>query len=94
MNTNGMNQQPERRRMDLESIGRLLLLGGVGVAILGGLLMLASRLPFFNQLGNLRGDIQISTSGFSCFVPIVSMIVISVILTIVVNIVIRLINRQ
>ena len=80
--------------MDLEGIGRLLLLGGVGVAIFGGLLMVASRLPFFSQLGNLPGDIQFSSGNFSCFVPIATMIVISVILTIVANIVIRLINRQ
>ena len=80
--------------MDLESIGRLLLLAGAGVAIFGGLLMVASRLPFFNQLFNLPGDIQVNSGGFSCVVPIVSMIVISVILTIIANIVIRLINRQ
>ena len=80
--------------MDLESIGRLLLLAGVGVAILGGLLMLVSRLPFFNQLGNLPGDLQFSSGNLSCFVPILSMVVISIILTIVANVVIRLINRQ
>jgi hypothetical protein len=89
-----MEQKPESRRMDLESIGRILLFGGVGIALLGGLLLIASRVPFFNQLFNLPGDISITTGNVSCFVPIVSMIILSVILTVVVNIILRLINRQ
>ena len=80
--------------MDLESIGRILLFGGVGIAVLGGLLLVASRLPFFSQLFNLPGDISITTGNVSCFVPIVSMIILSVILTVVVNVILRLINRQ
>lgn len=80
--------------MDLESIGRILLFGGVGIALLGGLLLVASRVPFFNQFFNLPGDIQITTGNVSCFFPIVSMIILSVILTVVVNIILRLINRQ
>ncbi|MCB9451732.1 MAG: DUF2905 domain-containing protein [Anaerolineaceae bacterium] len=79
--------------MDLQSIGRVLLLIGVGLALLGGVLMLLGRLPFFSNLGNLPGDIRIQGQGFSCFVPIVSMILLSVILTVLLNIVIRLINR-
>lgn len=79
--------------MDLDSIGRILLVIGVGIAALGGLLMLFSRIPFFNQLFNLPGDIRIETSGFSCFVPIVSMIILSVLLTIVANVIIRLLNK-
>ncbi len=79
--------------MDLDSVGRILLLLGVGVAILGGLLMLASRLPGINQLFNLPGDIHIESGNFSCFVPIVSMILISLVLTVLANIIIRLINR-
>lgn len=80
--------------MDLNTVGRITLIIGIVIAILGGLLMLAARLPFFNNLGNLPGDIRIEGQGFSCFIPIVSMILISVIITIVLNIVVRLINRQ
>ena len=79
--------------MDIESIGRILLLVGVGIAVLGGLLMLASRLPFFNQLFNLPGDIQITSGSVSCFFPIVTMIILSVLLTIIANVVIRFLNR-
>ena len=80
--------------MDLNTVGRVTLIIGIVIAILGGLLMLAARLPFFSNLGNLPGDIRIEGQGFSCFIPIVSMILISVIRTIVLNIVVRMINRQ
>jgi hypothetical protein len=79
--------------MDMQTVGRWLVIGGIVLAVLGGLLMLLGRIPLFSQLGRLPGDIRIEGQGFSCFVPIVSMILLSVILTIVVNIVIRLINR-
>jgi len=76
--------------MDLELLGRLMLFGGLAIAAGGAMLLLLSRIP---GLGHLPGDIQIQTENFSCFVPIVSMIVLSIIATIVVNIVIRLLNR-
>jgi hypothetical protein len=79
--------------MGLDSIGRLLLVVGVGLAVLGGILLLLSKVPFLSQLGNLPGDIRIQGQGFSCFVPLASMILISIVLTVALNIVIRLINR-
>jgi hypothetical protein len=79
--------------MDLQAIGRILLVGGIVVAVLGGILILLARIPFFSRLGNLPGDIRIEGQGFSCFIPIVSMILLSVALTVIINIVIRLINR-
>jgi hypothetical protein len=79
--------------MDLQTVGKWMLIGGIVLAVLGGLFMLLGRIPLFSQLGRLPGAIRIEGQGFSCFVPIVSMILLSVVLTIVVNIVIRLINR-
>jgi hypothetical protein len=79
--------------MDMQNIGRILLLIGIGIAVLGGVFMLLGRLPIFSQLGRLTGDIRIEGQGFSCFVPIVSMILLSIILTIIINVIIRLINR-
>jgi hypothetical protein len=77
--------------MDFQSLGRLLLILGLLTALIGGLMWLAGR---FLNLGNLPGDIRIEGSGFSCFVPLASMILLSIILTIVLNIVLRLINRS
>ncbi|MBX3085918.1 MAG: DUF2905 domain-containing protein [Anaerolineae bacterium] len=79
--------------MSLDSIGGLLVVAGLGIAALGGVLLLISRVPGLNQLFNLPGDIRIQTENVSCFFPIVSMIILSVLLTIIANVIIRLINR-
>jgi hypothetical protein len=79
--------------MDFQNLGRILLFIGIGIALVGGALLLAGRLPFLQRLGSLPGDIRIEGSGFTCLVPIVSSILISIIATIVINIIIRLINR-
>lgn len=79
--------------MDMQTIGRVLLVGGITVAILGALILIFGQSTFLSKLGNLPGDIRIEDQGFTCLFPIVSMILVSVILTIVLNIVIRLINR-
>jgi hypothetical protein len=81
------------KHMDLDSMGRLLLLLGAGIAVFGGLLMIGSRIPVVNQLFNLPGDIRIETGSVSCFFPIVTMIVLSVLFTIIANVVIRFLNR-
>jgi len=77
----------------MQSIGRWMVIGGIVLAVLGGLFMLLGRVPLFSQFGKLPGDIRVEGQGFSCFVPIVSMILLSIVLTVVLNIVIRLINR-
>jgi hypothetical protein len=78
--------------MDIQSVGRVMLVIGIIVAVLGGLLMLLGNLPFFKNLGSLPGDIRIQGEGFSCFIPIASMILISILLTIVLNIIVRLLK--
>lgn len=79
--------------MDLENIGRALLVIGLGIIVLGGGLLLISRVPGLNQFFNLPGDVRIQSGNFSCFFPIVSMIILSIIVTVIINIVIRLLNR-
>jgi hypothetical protein len=79
----------------LDSLGKWLVVAGVGIAVLGGLIWLASKVPGLNRLGSLPGDIhwQSANGRVSCFVPIVSMLLLSVILTVVLNVVIRLLNK-
>ncbi len=79
--------------MDLQNIGRALIVAGIVIIVLGGVLLLLGRLPFLSNIGNLPGDIRVDGQGFSCAIPVVSMILISVLLTIVLNIIIRIINR-
>lgn len=77
--------------MDFQTLGRILIVVGIAVVVLGGVFLLLSRLPI--NLGNLPGDIRVEGQGFSCFIPITSMILLSILLTIVLNIIVRIINR-
>lgn len=74
----------------LEWAGKLLVLGGIVMAAIGGLLWLLARLP---GLGQLPGTIRIERPGFTCIVPLLASIVLSILLTVVLNIVVRLLNR-
>ncbi len=66
-------------------IGRIVLIVGVLLVVVGGLAAMGVRLPF----GRLPGDIAIEGERGGIYIPIVSMIVISVILTILVNLFLR-----
>ncbi len=75
-----------------ESMGKVLILMGLFVLVLGLILTFAPklRIPF---LGRLPGDIRIEREGFSFYFPIVTCIVLSVLLTIVLNVISRLLGR-
>ena len=64
-------------------IGKILILVGAVTILLGLLLLLAGRVPFF---GKLPGDFVIRGKSFTLYVPIVSMLIISLLLTILINI--------
>ena len=74
----------------LETIGKSLVVIGAGLALLGGLVWLLSKVPF---MGRLPGDIRIERPGVTCLIPLASSIVISILLTILLNIILRIINR-
>jgi hypothetical protein len=76
--------------MTFTEVGKWLVIGGLGMALLGGVIWLLGHIPFY---GNLPGDIRIQTQNFGCFIPIASMIVISILATIVLNIIIRMLNK-
>ena len=79
--------------MDLNALGRVIILLGIVLLVLGGTLLVFSRIPGLRNLGHLPGDIRFEGERFSCFVPIVSMIIISLLLSLALNIIIRLLNR-
>jgi Protein of unknown function (DUF2905) len=66
-------------------IGRIVLVIGIVLVVVGGLAVLGVRLPF----GHLPGDIAIEGERGAVYIPIASMLVISLILTIVLNLFIR-----
>jgi hypothetical protein len=71
-------------------IGRLLVIMGLILVFVGLLLMLAPRIPL---IGRLPGDIVIQTDRITCFVPLASMILLSLLLTLILNLIARLLNR-
>jgi hypothetical protein len=66
-------------------LGRLLLVIGLVLVVIGGLAALGVRMPF----GKLPGDIAIEGERGALYIPIASMIVISVVLTLVANFFLR-----
>lgn len=62
--------------------GRMILLMGVVLVLVGGILILGDKFG----LGKLPGDIFIQKGNFTFFFPIVSTLIISIILTLLLNI--------
>ena len=73
--------------MNATDLGRLLLYMGLGLAVLGGLVVLLGRVV---DLGNLPGDLLYEGDDVRVYVPIATMIVLSVVLTLLLNLVLRL----
>lgn len=75
---------------ELGNLGKLTVLAGVALVLLGGLLWLLGKVPL---LGHLPGDIRIQRGNISCFFPLTTMILLSVLLTVILNIVLRLMRK-
>lgn len=66
-------------------VGRILLVVGLLVAGVGLLVVLGVRLPF----GNLPGDIRIEGERGSIFIPLATMLIVSIVLTVLLNLFLR-----
>lgn len=77
--------------MPFDSLGKMMLVLGLVIAVVGVGIMLAGRVPF---LGSLPGDLSFDRNGVKIYVPIVTSIVISIILTIVLNLVFGIFGRR
>ena len=64
------------------SIGRLLIVVGVGIAVVGVILILLERFPGI-KLGRLPGDIYIKRDGWSFYFPLMTSIILSIILSLI-----------
>ena len=60
----------------MDQIGKTLVAVGLGIAALGGLLWLGRGMPWL-RLGRLPGDFVYEKNGVSVFVPITTMILLS-----------------
>jgi len=68
--------------------GKILMLIGLGLFLLGGLIFLAGY--FGLPLGHLPGDFRIQRDNFTCIFPLTTMVVLSVLLSIGLNLILRL----
>jgi hypothetical protein len=64
----------------LNSVPKLLIIGGIVMIVIGLLWMVGGR---FLNLGRLPGDIAVEKEGFKFYFPIVTCIVLSVVLSLV-----------
>ncbi|UCD63237.1 MAG: DUF2905 domain-containing protein [Candidatus Zixiibacteriota bacterium] len=66
----------------LAQAGKLLIIFGFLIVVVGILLLFADRIPF---LGKLPGDLSFKSGNVRIYIPIVTCIILSIILTIIVN---------
>ena len=66
----------------MQDAGRLLLVFGILLAVIGGALMLFGRL-------NLPGDLTFRHGQLTIYVPIAASIILSILLTVVLNVLLR-----
>lgn len=71
--------------MDMEALGKALMIVAAAVAVLGLALWLGSRLG----LGSLPGDIRIQRESWGCYIPIATSVLVSIVLTILLNLLLR-----
>jgi hypothetical protein len=75
---------------DIGSLGKLLILAGVALAVLGALVWLLAGTGW---IGRLPGDIRIERPGVTCIFPLASMILLSLFLSVVLNVILRMMKK-
>ena len=80
---------PERAdySFGVEPIGRILLVAGLVLLVVGALL---TFVPGMSWLGRLPGDIRIDRPGFKVFIPLGTSLLLSVLLSLVLYLVSRM----
>lgn len=63
----------------MAEFGKVIMLIGMVIVIIGFLLTFSDKLPF--QLGRLPGDIVIKKEGFTFYFPLTTSILVSVVLS-------------
>lgn len=71
---------------DFNSFAKMIILAGIVLTLVGILLLLVGKVPFF---GKLPGDIMVQRKNFTFYFPLASGILLSIILTILLNIFLR-----
>ena len=75
----------------MTDFAKLLIIIGLVITFSGLLILVAIR--FFPWLGNLPGDIRVERENFNLYVPLATMILISILATVLLNIILRIFRR-
>lgn len=62
------------------NVGKLLIVSGLLIAVVGGVLLLAGRLPW---LGRLPGDVHIQRGNWTFYFPLATSLLVSIALTLI-----------
>jgi uncharacterized membrane protein len=73
----------------MADLGKLLMVAGGSLFLIGLILSMTGRFPW---ISNLPGDVHLERDGFSIYVPIGTMIVLSLLLTLLLNVIARLLR--
>ena len=77
--------------MDLMSLARIVAVFALVLLVVAGLLFLAAK--FNISLGKLPGDFVFKRGNFTCAVPLVSSLLISIVITVFLNILFALLKK-
>ena len=72
--------------MKVEHVARYLIIFGIVLVALGGVLLLAGKLPW---LGRLPGDFAFKGKRVTFYFPLTTSIILSIVLTVLLNLFIR-----
>jgi len=75
----------------LLDLGRVLIIAGGLLVLIGVAIVLAPRIPF---LGRLPGDILFQRDGVTIAIPLATSILLSLVLTVLLNLLARIFNRS
>ncbi|MEN3028192.1 MAG: DUF2905 domain-containing protein [Aquificaceae bacterium] len=75
----------------MSEIGKVLIIVGIFVVVLGFLLILFEKLPL--GLGKLPGDITIKKDGFTFYFPLATSLVLSIVLSLLLTLLLNFLKR-
>lgn len=69
----------------MEALGKVLVIIGLLIALLGLLVWGGGSIPLVNRLGRLPGDIYIRRDNFSFYLPITTCILVSIVISLLIG---------
>ena len=72
--------------MEIQGLGKIVIVAGVVLTVVGVLMLLAPKLPF---IGKLPGDFYFKRAGVSFYFPVATSIIVSIILSLVISFLFR-----